>query len=264
MTMVVRASRYAWINLASVLGTITVNALANIIPFNGQNTGQISDRFQVYFVPAGYVFAIWGVIYLAWIAFCAYQLWPRNREHPLFAALGYWFALSGVFNSLWLVCWHYNWFTTSLLVMIALLLTLIVSYERLGVGRTPGGLLGWAFVDVPFGLYLGWISVALIANASDVLWLNGWGAWGIAPQVWTAIMLAVASGIGAAMVWKRHDIVFPLVLAWAFNGIAHRQSSRFALPDPQLVIDAAQWSARFAILLAVIAVLLRLRRNTSS
>lgn len=249
----------AWVNLASVVGTITVNALANIIPFNGQNTGQVSDRFKVYFVPSGYVFSIWGVIYLAWLLFCTYQLLPANRDKPRFAALGYWFALSGVFNSLWLVCWHNNRFTLSLVVMLALLATLIVSYRRLGVGRTPSGAVERWCVDAPFGLYLGWISVATIANAADVLWINQWDGFGLAPQSWTAVMLGVATLLGAAMVWRRRDILFPLVLVWAFVGIAHRQSGPAALPSPELVVSAALVAAGASLLLALTAVALRAR-----
>lgn len=260
MTTDQTAARRAWINLASVLGTITVNALANIIPFNGQNTGQVSDRFKVYFVPSGYVFAIWGVIYIAWLVFCIYQLLPANQRKPRFAALGYWFALSGVFNSLWLVCWHYNQFTLSLVVMLALLGTLIVAYRRLNVGRLRHGAAEWWCVDMPFGLYLGWISVATIANVSDVLWINGWGGWGIAPQLWTAIMLGVATVLGAAAAWRRRDPIFPLVLVWAFVGIADRQSGSAALPEPELVISAAWTAASVAFLLAISAVMLRVGR----
>ena len=60
-------------NALSVVIALTVNILASTLPLNGQNTGEISDRFQVYFVPAGYVFAIWGIIYIGWIAFSIYQ-----------------------------------------------------------------------------------------------------------------------------------------------------------------------------------------------
>ena len=61
-------------NLITVILALTVNILATTLPLNGQNTGEISDRFQVYFVPAGYVFSIWGIIYLGWIAFTIFQL----------------------------------------------------------------------------------------------------------------------------------------------------------------------------------------------
>ena len=60
------------INLLSVLLALTVNILASALPLNGQNTAEISDRFKVFFVPAGYVFSIWGIIYIGWIAFTVF------------------------------------------------------------------------------------------------------------------------------------------------------------------------------------------------
>ncbi|HND48200.1 MAG TPA: hypothetical protein PLL95_06535, partial [Anaerolineales bacterium] len=117
-------------NALSVLIALMGNILASALPLNGQNTGEISDRFLVYFVPAGYVFAIWGVIYIGWIAFTMYQFRTGQRESPRLRRLGYLFAFSGIFNALWLVCWHYNAFGWSVLVMLALLGLLIASYLR--------------------------------------------------------------------------------------------------------------------------------------
>src|SRR5512143_803880 len=108
-------------NILSVVLALTVNVLANALPLNGQNTGEISDRFKVYFVPAGYVFAIWGVIYIGWIAFTVYQALPAQKEKPRLRRLGFLFALSGVFNAAWLFCWHFNQFGLSVLVMLILL-----------------------------------------------------------------------------------------------------------------------------------------------
>src|SRR5512132_4367381 len=104
-------------NILSVLLALLVNILASALPLNGQNTGEISDRFQVYFVPAGYVFAIWGVIYIGWIAFTIYQLLPSQKDNARLRRLGYAFALSNLFNAAWLFCWHYNQFGLSVLVM---------------------------------------------------------------------------------------------------------------------------------------------------
>ena len=80
-------------NLLSVVLALTVNILSNALPLNGQNTGEISDRFKVFFVPAGYVFAIWGVIYLGWIAFTIYQFLPAQQSSPRLRRLGYLFCL---------------------------------------------------------------------------------------------------------------------------------------------------------------------------
>ena len=75
--------------ILSVLVTLVVNILANALPLNGQNTGQISDRFNVYFVPAGYVFSIWGFIYIGLIAYAIFQALPSQRENPRLRRVGY-------------------------------------------------------------------------------------------------------------------------------------------------------------------------------
>jgi hypothetical protein len=125
------------LNALSVVIALTFNILASALPLNGQNTGEISDRFPVYFVPAGYVFAIWSVIFVGWIAFAIHQFQSAQKESPRLRNLGYYFALSGLINAAWLFCWHYNWFGLSVLVMLTLLALLIVSYLKLNVGLTP-------------------------------------------------------------------------------------------------------------------------------
>jgi len=240
-------------NILSVVLALTVNILASALPLNGQNTGEISDRFQVYFVPAGYVFAIWGVIYLGWIAFAMYQAQPAQKENPRLRRLGYLFALSGVLNAAWLFCWHYNTFGLSVLVMLTLLGLLIASYLRLGVGLTPVDVAERWSVDVPFSVYLGWISVATIANVTDWLYFVGWDGLGIAPQVWAVILLVIASAVGLAMALTRRDSGYLLVFVWSFVGIAVKQAS---MP---LIANSAWAAALVALGLAVFAFLQRRR-----
>ena len=240
-------------NMLSVLLALAVNILATALPLNGQNTGDISDRFKVYFVPAGYVFAIWGVIYIGWIAFAIYQALPAQKASPRLRKLGYLFALSGVLNAAWLFCWHYNRFGLSVLVMLGLLAVLIASYLRLDVGRTSVGAAEKWCVDVPFSVYLGWISVATIANISDWLYSIGWNAFGIAPEIWAVIMLTIAALIGVLMALFRMDAAFLFVLVWSFVGIAVKQS---AAP---LVAYTAAFLALIALGLAVFSILQRRR-----
>ncbi len=82
----------------AVVAVIAVNGLANALPINGLNTGEISDRFEVYFVPAGYVFSIWGLIYLALATYAVYQALPAQRENEPLRRVGYLFALSCLAN----------------------------------------------------------------------------------------------------------------------------------------------------------------------
>ena len=124
------------ITVIAVVATIVVNALANILPFNGQETGAISDRFAIYFVPAGYVFSIWGLIYLGLIAYAIFQALPAQRENPRLRSIGGLFLLSSVANIAWIFLWHYEVFAATLPVMLVLLGSLIAIYLRLGTGRT--------------------------------------------------------------------------------------------------------------------------------
>lgn len=220
-------------NLVTVILALTVNILASALPLNGQNTGEISDRFQVYFVPAGYVFAIWGVIYIGWIAFIIFQLQPSQKESPRLRRLGYLFALSNIANAAWLFAWHYNLFGVSVLIMLALLTLLIASYLMLDVNRSSVSRAERWSVDVPFGIYLGWITVATVANVTDWLYLVEWNGFGIPASTWAVIMIAVASLVGLAMGITRRDAAYLLVLVWSFVGIAVKQS-----PAPDVVLAA--------------------------
>jgi len=167
------------INLLAVIVTIGVNGLANALPLNGQTTGEISDRFQVYFVPAGYVFSIWGLIYLGFTAFAVYQALPAQRDNPRLQRIGYLFALSCLANIAWLFLWHYEIFLLTLVAMVALLLLLVAIYLRLDINRVRVNRAERWLVHIPFSIYLGWITVATIANVTSVLDYLNWSGWGI-------------------------------------------------------------------------------------
>src|SRR3990172_10942580 len=114
----------------TLIATIVVNGLANALPINGQNTGEISDRFDVYFVPAGYVFSIWGLIYLGLIVFAFYQALPVQQDNPRLNRISSLFALSCLANISWLFLWHYEQFPLTLIAMFSLFALLIGIYRR--------------------------------------------------------------------------------------------------------------------------------------
>jgi benzodiazapine receptor len=249
-------SKLSWRQIANILSVIlalVINILASTLPLNGQNTGEISDRFQVFFVPAGYVFAIWGLIYLGWIAFVIYQALPAQKDNPRLRNLGYLFAISCVLNAAWLFCWHYNQFGLSVLVMLALLGLLIASYLKLNVGKTPIGNGDKWCVDIPFSVYLGWITVATVANMTDLLFYVNWNGFAISPQVWAVVMLIVAALLGLAMTFTRRDSGYVFVLVWSFAGIAIKQAGT------PLVANSAWVVTLFALALAVFSIIQRRR-----
>lgn len=243
------------VNVLATLGVIGVNGLANALPLNGLTTGEISDRFDVYFAPAGYVFSIWGLIYLALIGFSIYQALPSQRENPRLQRIGYLYALTCVANAAWLFFWHYELFGWTLVAMLALLLLLIVIYLRLGVGRTRVSTGENWLVRVPFSLYLGWITVATIANVTSLLDYLNWDGWGIEPALWAVIMIVVASVVTTLMSLIRADVAYVAVIVWAFVGIAVRHS------DTALVSYTAAGAAVFVALTLLLGVPLYRKRR---
>jgi len=216
----------------TIFATIVVNVLANTLPINGLNTGAISDRFKVYFVPAGYVFAIWGVIYIGLIAFAIFQALPSQRENPRLRATGWWIALGGLANIAWIFLWHYEQFPLTLVAMLVLLGTLIITYLGLGTGcSTVSRAETWA-VRVPFSIYLGWITVATIANITELLYFLNWDGFGIAAEVWMYIILVAVFVIATLMNFSRRDIAYTAVILWALAGISIKFANIPAIAIP--------------------------------
>ena len=210
---------WAWLNLVTVIVTIAVNVAANALPINGQATGEISDRFDLFFTPAGYVFSIWGLIYIALIAFVVYQLLAGGRSSKATERIGPWLVISGIANITWILLWHYNQFTLSIAAMLLLLVSLVTIYLRLDIGRWPVSRVHQWLIEIPFTIYLGWITVATIANAAIVLDVVNWNQWGISGQLWTVIMLAVGLVVAYLVARTRRDVAYLLVLVWAFIGV---------------------------------------------
>jgi len=218
--------------VVTILITLVVNGLANGLPLNGLMTGEISDRFQVYFVPAGYVFSIWGLIYIGLIAFAIFQALPAQRENPRLRATGWWIVLGGLANSVWIFLWHYLQFPLTLIAMLVLLATLIITYLRLGTGRTKVSTAETWAVRVPFSIYLGWITVATAANATSLLDYLKWDGFGIVPEIWMGIVLFAVLVIATLMAFTRRDVAYALVLLWALAGIGIKHAAVTAVVIP--------------------------------
>jgi len=235
------------ITILATLLTIVINVLANALPLNGQGTGEISDRFDIYFVPAGYVFSIWGLIYIGLIGFTIYQALPAQRDNKLLKKIypAYW--VGNLANTAWIFLWHYEFFPLTLVAMLTLLGSLLYIYWQLSTASSGFDRNQKWLVKFPLSIYLGWISVATIANVSQVLFFVNWDGWGIAPAAWAVIMIVVAFGLGLLMQWRENDVPYVLVLVWAFIGIALSQA------DTAMVANAA-WATSALLVLAVIGV----------
>lgn len=239
--------------IAALTATLATNTLANLLPLNGQTTGEVSDRFPLLITPPGYVFGIWGLIYTGLIGYAIYQALPAQRDNPRLRQIAWPFVLSCAANIAWLLLWHHNQFGLTMGAMLSLLFALIAVDRRLGTmgEQSPADLI---LARLPFSVYLGWISVATIVNATVVLANAGWDGLGLSPELWTTGLLAVATGLGVTMGTREGDVAYPLVLAWAFAGIAAKNA---ATP----LVGPAAWVATAVAVLAAGAALLRWRRG---
>ncbi len=207
-----------YLNLIAFGLMVYMNYLANALPINGKTTGQLSAAYPNLFVPAGITFSIWGVIYMMLLAFVIIQFMVHNK--PLIASIGWLFVISCVLNAAWIVAWHYEQLPLSLLIMLGLLATLVII--NINIMKFPA-----FFTRATFGIYLGWICIATIANVTAVLVGYQWGGWGISDQGWAIIMIAAGTLISMAVIYKLDNPFVALAVTWAFVGIILNRANDF-------------------------------------
>lgn len=253
-----------WLNIIAFIMTVIVNSLAGSTTLiGGVNTAYISDSNPTLITPAGYVFSIWGIIYVLLAVFVIYQALPSQEEKEFRRKIGWLFVLSCVFNIVWLFLWQYELLAVSVLVMFLLLVSLILIYLRLDIGKAIVPMRERLAVHLPFSVYLGWITIATIANVSAALVSSGWDGAGISQETWAIVIVIVASIITILVIVARRDIAYGLVVIWALVGIAAKQS------ETQVVVTTAEICAVFALIaLVVISILPRIRgkwtKNTNA
>ena len=240
-------------NLLAFVFTIFINGLANGVPLGGQSTGEISDKYPSLFTPAGYVFSIWGLIYISLTIFVVWQALPQQRSNKSLAAIRFPFLASCAANGAWIFAWHYDLLVLSLILMLTLLCSLIQIYRTLNIGLSNEPVTERWFVHLPFSIYLGWVTVAMIANISALQIDQGWDDTGLNATTWTIIKIAIAATISATVLLRRRDIAFMLVTVWACIGIAIKHSATPVISGASSVI------AIFGLLLIASELLVRSR-----
>ena len=241
------------LNLAAFLATVAVNAMANALPINGKTTGELSDLYPNLFVPAGLTFSIWGLIYLLLAIFAVYQIAaPMRNTADFLQSIGPLFILASAANIGWIFLWHYQRVSASLLLMLVLLASLLAIYLRLGIGARAATWKVRLLVHLPFSVYLGWITVATIANVTAVLVHVGWNRFGASQELWTVVILIVAALITLAVLFTRNDLFYALVVLWAFLGILIKRLAVDSPPSRAIVVT-------LGVAMAAIGVVLLLR-----
>jgi benzodiazapine receptor len=257
--VVANSALLKWSNIVAFAATVIVNGLAGSTTIlGGVNTAEISNANPTLITPAGYVFSIWGIIYILLGVFVIFQALPSQKEKEYTKKIGWLFVLSSVLNIVWLFLWQYEILGVSVVLMFLLLATLIATYLRLNIGKSTVSLREKLAVHVPFSVYLGWITIASIANVAVFLVSENWDGFGINPETWAILIIIVALAITVLVLATRRDIAYGLVIVWALAGIAINQSGN------QSIVTLTEASAIIVLLASAAVVLLsRLKRGHS-
>jgi TspO/MBR family len=200
-----------YINLILFAGMLVMNYLANALPLNNKTTGELSDSFPNLFVPAGITFSIWGVIYLLLTVYCVVQFTGSSKE--VISDISWLFGISCILNAIWIIFWHFGKLPISLIVMVGLLVTLILI--NISIRDLPFGI-----IKATFGIYLGWICIATIANVTALLVNSNWNGFSFPQETWTIIMIFTGAVLIGLTVYSLKNPFMGLAVVWAFIGIA--------------------------------------------
>jgi len=210
-------------NSIAFVSVVFINYLSNTGLMNNTTIGEISGSYRSLFTPAGYTFAIWGVIYFLLFGFVIYQgrsLWSKKVKNDDFVTrTGWWFIVSCIFNSAWVFAWIFEYTGLSCVLILLLLFSLLQIIFKNRMKLDVESLPIITFLWWPFVIYSGWVTVASIANISTYLIKIGWEGFGISDVIWAIILIIIATLINIIVIWKRNMCEFALVGAWALVGI---------------------------------------------
>ena len=219
MFTVKRAQALVIISAVLYVFMIVMNTLAILLPLNGLTTQMISARYDTLFAPTGLTFSIWGLIYLALgievvLNFLKLSRISDNASDRQKFMSNLVLAVTSLINGLWIIFWHYELLLVSLILMVALFGFLAFINIKL---KTAG------LVDrLPYSLYFGWITIALIANIAAFIVSNGIMFNSVGAVLQTSIIIIVTVLVAVATIFLQKDYVFGAVIFWALLGIVIR------------------------------------------
>ncbi len=207
-------------------------------------------------------FRIWSLIYLGLAVLAVVQALPRYGADPRLRAVSWWVLASMLLNALWIGVVQAGSVGGSVLVIGALVAVLAVVLVRL-VRLPHTAALPSVVTDTTIGLYLGWVSVATLANTAAFLSVAGVGGLGLGATGWSVVVLAAGAALAVAYALfgrRRPTVVVPLGLAMAW-GLAWIGVGRTDGPLVDTTVATAAFVAAGVALLAPPAAALLARRR---
>jgi len=173
---------------------------------------ELSAKYQTLVTPAGYAFAIWGIIFIAQFIWVILQALPAFRSSDVVVkGVGYWYVAVCVAQCAWSVVFAQEWIEASLAAMLSILIGLVVILPKIDAIPLDATWKYWGF-KFPFQIHCGWIWAASVVNTNVVLVAQEVAASSQVISAWASLgLLALVS----AYYLFRNIYVVPLVLAWA-------------------------------------------------
>lgn len=204
--------------------------------------------------PATPAFSIWSLIYLGLFSFTIWQVLPLSRHSVRTDTVAVLAALSMVLNGAWLMVVQAGWIWASVVIIFALAFTLGITV-RLLARKPPASRAEAVLLDGTFGLYLGWTSVATLANVTAALVASGLPAVGPDAEPWAPAVLALGAVLGILLARTMGGrLPIAAAMAWGLGWIA---VGRFT-GEPASALTGTAAAVAAAIVIAA-AVLARLR-----
>lgn len=246
------------LNWVFFLAMVFVNFLANYLPINNKTTGALSNQYPNLFVPAPITFAIWGLIYLLLFLFCIKQskgLFSNNIDEitsETVLLINFRFIITCILNATWIFFWHYEYIGVSVVVMLLFLAQLIDLNKRLDTITIYLSNASRFAIKAPFGVYLGWICVATVANITTFLVNIKWDRANQTEAFWTCLLIGIAALITGYALIKLRNFYLGLAVMWAFSGIIYARLN--AEIYQRFIIWTAVFGIGFVLILTIIEI----------
>jgi hypothetical protein len=203
----------------AVVGAFIGSGAAGGTPVQDAAGGALASDATL-IAPGGGAFSIWSLIYFGLLSYAVWQFLPAQRTDERHRRLGYLVAASLLLNAAWILSIQFDLLWLSVPVILVLLVVLVLAF-RICLAVPPKNLLDVLATDGTVGLYLGWVCVATAANITAALVAAGFDGWGLAPEVWGVVVVAVAGLVGVALaIWDRGRVAPTVSLAWGLSWIA--------------------------------------------
>lgn len=263
-----RVKILAVLNLVFFVVACAISNLSQLRIFNNQDNAQVSAKYETVFTPAGFTFAVWGVIYISLLIFVIYHVikaFSKDLNHEAnqnILKINYWFILNNIATSIWVFAFAYEYIFLSAILLTFQLITLTVIFVNLNLYNPDTTVKSVWFTQFPLSIYFGWICIATIANITLFLVSINWIGGGLSALNWTIILLVIATLLGLFLVLIKRNSFVGLIFMWAFYGILYKRTSINA--ELYSSVIAAAWLGIALLGLAILLNVIRHYKPTKS